>query len=112
MLPLLVLHNNQSSESNCAFKYHSLVVRDIQFCELSVILCCTLIIAFVTVMPVLLHLQEFRSAVEEANKSLGRPVVPGAVVDQIICYLPQLQQLNEELLADLKGRLDNWYYQL
>jgi len=63
-------------------------------------------------MPVLLYLQEFRGAVEEASKTLGRPVVPAAVIDQIIRYLPQLQRLNEELLADLKGRLDNWYRQL
>jgi len=75
-------------------------------------LCRVLVIVFVTFMPVSLLLQEFRGAVEEANKSLGRPVVPGAVVDHIIRYLPQLQCLNEELLADLKGRLDNWYCQL
>ena len=56
----------------------------------------------------MLHLQEFRGKVDEASKMLGHPVIPGAVLDQIIRYLPQLQCLNEELLADLKGRLDSW----
>jgi len=65
-----------------------------------------------SITHVFLHLQEFRGAVEETNKSLGRPVVPDAIIDQIIRYLPQLQCLNEELLADLKGRLANWYCQL
>jgi len=54
------------------------------------------------------RLQEFRSAVEQANKSLGRPVIPDAILNQIIRYLPQLQQINENLLSDLKERVDNW----
>jgi len=89
---------------------------DVALCQITLTTCLKLrrllVIVFVTFMPISLLLQEFRGAVEEANKSLGRPVVPGAVVDHIIRYLPQLQCLNEELLADLKGRLDNWYCQL
>jgi len=55
------------------------------------------------------HLQEFRGAVDLASKSLGRPVIPDAVLNQIIRYLPQLQLINEDLLSDLKQRIDNWY---
>jgi len=55
------------------------------------------------------RLQEFRGAVEQANKTLGRPVIPDAILNQIIRYLPQLQQINENLLSDLKERVDNWY---
>ena len=53
-------------------------------------------------------LQEFRGAVELASKSLGRPVIPDAILNQIIRYLPQLQLINENLLDDLKGRLEHW----
>jgi len=54
-------------------------------------------------------LQEFRSTVDRANQSLGRPVIPEVILNQIIRYLPQLQRINEELLTDLKGRIDNWF---
>jgi len=54
-------------------------------------------------------LQEFRGAVDLASKSLGRPIIPDAVLNQIIRYLPQLQLINENLLSDLKQRIDNWY---
>ena len=54
-------------------------------------------------------LQDFRSTVDHANQSLGRPVIPEAILNQIIRYLPQLQRINEDLLTDLKGRIDNWF---
>jgi len=74
-------------------------------------LCPILIVVDMTVVYVF-HVQDFRGAVERMNKSLGRPVVPDAILNQIIRYLPQLQQINEDLLSDLRRRLDNWYCQL
>lgn len=56
---------------------------------------------------------DFRQAVKEAAiGSNGRdtlhPVIPEAELNKILNYLPQLQNLNHELLNDFELRLQNW----
>ncbi|GIX86229.1 FYVE, RhoGEF and PH domain-containing protein 6 [Caerostris extrusa] len=51
---------------------------------------------------------DFKAAVEAASKQRGSPVVPDEILSQILNHLPQLQQLNENLLMELKDRIDNW----
>ncbi|GFT90680.1 FYVE, RhoGEF and PH domain-containing protein 6 [Nephila pilipes] len=51
---------------------------------------------------------DFKAAIEAANKQKNSPVVPDEVLSQILNHLPQLQQLNENLLMELKDRIDNW----
>ncbi|GLG97346.1 Uncharacterized protein GBIM_04120 [Gryllus bimaculatus] len=49
----------------------------------------------------------FRQAIQKAS-SHGNPVIPRAEFDRILNSLPQLQQLNEDLLCDLVERIQNW----
>ncbi|KAF8783031.1 FYVE like protein [Argiope bruennichi] len=51
---------------------------------------------------------DFKAAVEAASKQRNVSVVPDEVLSQILNHLPQLQQLNENLLMELKDRIDNW----
>ncbi|KAG8179812.1 hypothetical protein JTE90_025979 [Oedothorax gibbosus] len=51
---------------------------------------------------------DFKSYIEAANKQKNTPVVPDEVLNQILNHLPQLQHLNENLLMELKDRIDNW----
>lgn len=51
--------------------------------------------------------QDFKSHIEYAQVD-GQPVIEKMVLDQILGYLPQLQMFNEELLTDVKARIDNW----
>ncbi|GFR16695.1 FYVE, RhoGEF and PH domain-containing protein 6 [Trichonephila clavata] len=51
---------------------------------------------------------DFKAAIEAANKQRNSPVVPDEVLSQILNHLPQLQQLNENLMMELKDRIDNW----
>ena len=44
----------------------------------------------------------------EAKGPLGGPVIPTKEVDQILRHLPMLQTFGEELLKDLKERINNW----
>ncbi|XP_029822868.3 LOW QUALITY PROTEIN: uncharacterized protein LOC115308876 [Ixodes scapularis] len=58
-----------------------------------------------------LHLlnQDFREAVQTASEDKGAPVVPEEVLEQVLKHLPQLQDLNERLLGQLRERIDNWH---
>ncbi|GFY59129.1 FYVE, RhoGEF and PH domain-containing protein 6 [Trichonephila inaurata madagascariensis] len=51
---------------------------------------------------------DFKAAIEAANKQRNSLVVPDEVLSQILNHLPQLQQLNENLMMELKDRIDNW----
>ncbi|XP_038069221.1 FYVE, RhoGEF and PH domain-containing protein 1-like [Patiria miniata] len=52
--------------------------------------------------------EDFKAAIEEAEKTAGRPIIEKGMLDQILGHLPQLQMLNEDLLADLNSRVNNW----
>ncbi|KDR19096.1 FYVE, RhoGEF and PH domain-containing protein 6 [Zootermopsis nevadensis] len=51
---------------------------------------------------------DFRQAVHAVGAEQKYPVIPGAELDKILNSLPQLQSFNEDLLRDLKHRIDNW----
>lgn len=53
--------------------------------------------------------QDFREAVQTASEDKGAPVVPDEVLEQVLKHLPQLQDLNERLLGQLRERIDNWW---
>ncbi|XP_074554580.1 FYVE, RhoGEF and PH domain-containing protein 6 [Halichoeres trimaculatus] len=61
---------------------------------------------FVDVLK-LLHI-DFRDAVAKATRQNGKPVVDERVLNQILYYLPQLYQLNRDLLRELEERVAHW----
>nr|XP_045007442.1 FYVE, RhoGEF and PH domain-containing protein 6 [Jaculus jaculus] len=61
---------------------------------------------FVDVLK-LLHI-DFRDAVAHASRQLGKPVVEDRILNQILYYLPQLYELNRDLLKELEERMLNW----
>ncbi|KAF7694097.1 FYVE, RhoGEF and PH domain-containing protein 6 [Silurus meridionalis] len=61
---------------------------------------------FVDVLK-LLHI-DFRDAVAKANRASGKPVVEERVLNQILYYLPQLYELNKDLLRELEERVAHW----
>lgn len=61
---------------------------------------------FVDVLK-LLHI-DFRDAVAHASRQLGKPVIEDRVLNQILYYLPQLYELNRDLLRELEERLSHW----
>ncbi|CAL8318445.1 unnamed protein product [Lota lota] len=61
---------------------------------------------FVDVLK-LLHI-DFRDAVAKATRQNGKPVVEERVLSQILYYLPQLYQLNRDLLRELEDRVAHW----
>ncbi|XP_061839640.1 FYVE, RhoGEF and PH domain-containing protein 6 [Nerophis lumbriciformis] len=61
---------------------------------------------FVDVLK-LLHI-DFRDAVAKATRQNGKPVVDERVLCQILYYLPQLYQLNKDLLRELEERVAHW----
>nr|XP_057922861.1 FYVE, RhoGEF and PH domain-containing protein 6-like [Doryrhamphus excisus]XP_057922862.1 FYVE, RhoGEF and PH domain-containing protein 6-like [Doryrhamphus excisus] len=61
---------------------------------------------FVDVLK-LLHI-DFRDAVAKATRQNGKPVVDERVLSQILYYLPQLYQLNKDLLRELEERVAHW----
>ncbi|XP_008071298.2 FYVE, RhoGEF and PH domain-containing protein 6 [Carlito syrichta] len=61
---------------------------------------------FVDVLK-LLHI-DFRDAVAQASRQLGKPVVEERVLSQILYYLPQLYELNRDLLKELEERMLSW----
>ncbi|XP_047431140.1 FYVE, RhoGEF and PH domain-containing protein 6 isoform X2 [Mugil cephalus] len=61
---------------------------------------------FVDVLK-LLHI-DFRDAVAKATRQNGKPVVDERVLSQILYYLPQLYQLNRDLLRELEDRVAHW----
>ncbi|XP_036746884.1 FYVE, RhoGEF and PH domain-containing protein 6 isoform X2 [Manis pentadactyla] len=61
---------------------------------------------FVDVLK-LLHI-DFRDAVAHASRQLGKAVIEDRVLNQILYYLPQLYELNRDLLKELEDRMLNW----
>ncbi|KAM7116376.1 FYVE, RhoGEF and PH domain-containing protein 6 isoform 2-T2 [Molossus nigricans] len=61
---------------------------------------------FVDVLK-LLHI-DFRDAVAHASRQLGKPVIEDRILNQILYYLPQLYELNRDLLKELEERMLNW----
>uniref|UniRef100_A0A452FDX6 FYVE, RhoGEF and PH domain-containing protein 6 n=1 Tax=Capra hircus TaxID=9925 RepID=A0A452FDX6_CAPHI len=61
---------------------------------------------FVDVLK-LLHI-DFRGAVAHASRQLGKPVIEDRILNQILYYLPQLYELNRDLLKELEERMSNW----
>ncbi|XP_052452886.1 FYVE, RhoGEF and PH domain-containing protein 6-like [Carassius gibelio] len=61
---------------------------------------------FVKVLK-LLHV-DFRDAVMKASCQAGKPVIDERVLNQILCYLPQLYELNCDLLRELEERVAHW----
>ncbi|KAJ8002631.1 hypothetical protein DPEC_G00160890 [Dallia pectoralis] len=61
---------------------------------------------FVNVLK-LLHV-DFRDAVVKASPPGGKPVVEERVLNQILYYLPQLYELNQDLLRELEERVEHW----
>ncbi|XP_071351061.1 FYVE, RhoGEF and PH domain-containing protein 6-like isoform X1 [Trachinotus anak] len=61
---------------------------------------------FVDVLK-LLHV-DFRDAVSKASHQNGKPVIEERLLNQILYYLPQLYELNQDLLRELKQRLAKW----
>ncbi|XP_054480405.1 FYVE, RhoGEF and PH domain-containing protein 6 [Anoplopoma fimbria] len=61
---------------------------------------------FVDVLK-LLHI-DFRDAVAKATRQNGKPVVEERILSQILYYLPQLYQLNRDLLRELEERVAHW----
>uniref|UniRef100_A0A8C5KU42 FYVE, RhoGEF and PH domain containing 6 n=1 Tax=Jaculus jaculus TaxID=51337 RepID=A0A8C5KU42_JACJA len=51
---------------------------------------------------------DFRDAVAHASRQLGKPVVEDRILNQILYYLPQLYELNRDLLKELEERMLNW----
>lgn len=56
----------------------------------------------------LLALQDFRGAVSGASRQNGKPVIEERLLNQILYYLPQLYELNQDLLRELKQRVAKW----
>ncbi|XP_030587105.1 FYVE, RhoGEF and PH domain-containing protein 6-like [Archocentrus centrarchus] len=61
---------------------------------------------FVDVLK-LLHV-DFRDAVSKASRQNGKPVIEDRFLNQILYSLPQLYELNESLLFELRERIEKW----
>ncbi|XP_051975116.1 FYVE, RhoGEF and PH domain-containing protein 6-like isoform X2 [Xyrauchen texanus] len=61
---------------------------------------------FVKVLK-LLHI-DFRDAVLKASCQAGKAVIDERVLNQILCSLPQLYELNYDLLKELEERIARW----
>ncbi|XP_037539649.1 FYVE, RhoGEF and PH domain-containing protein 6, partial [Nematolebias whitei] len=61
---------------------------------------------FVDVLK-LLHV-DFRESVNKASQQSGKPVIEERLLNQILYYLPQLYELNQNLLIELKQRVTQW----
>ncbi|XP_028810315.1 FYVE, RhoGEF and PH domain-containing protein 6 [Denticeps clupeoides] len=61
---------------------------------------------FVDVLK-LLHI-DFRDAVAQAARQMGKSVIEERVLNQILYYLPQLYELNKDLLKELEERVAHW----
>uniref|UniRef100_A0A8C2BMN8 FYVE, RhoGEF and PH domain containing 6 n=1 Tax=Cyprinus carpio TaxID=7962 RepID=A0A8C2BMN8_CYPCA len=51
---------------------------------------------------------DFRDAVAKATRASGKPPVEEKVLNQILYYLPQLYELNKDLLKELEERVAHW----
>lgn len=66
--------------------------------------------AFPSVLVLDFCLQDFRGAVSTAAHHTGKPVIEERLLNQILYYLPQLYELNRDLLRELEHRLSKWYF--
>ncbi|MEQ2174577.1 FYVE, RhoGEF and PH domain-containing protein 6 [Goodea atripinnis] len=57
---------------------------------------------------ILSNLQDFREAVHKASRQNGKPVIEERLLNQILYYLPQLYELNKDLLKELTQRVAKW----
>eukprot|EP00118_Oscarella_pearsei_P008828 m.47459 g.47459 ORF g.47459 m.47459 type:complete len:943 (+) comp33789_c0_seq1:49-2877(+) len=55
-----------------------------------------------------LLVQSFRESVLEMNRSSAKPLIPDQEVVKIFSNLPEIYQLNSELLGNLEKRIANW----
>lgn len=53
--------------------------------------------------------QDFRDAVSTAARQSGKPVIEERLLNQILYYLPQLYELNQDLLRELQQSVAEWY---
>lgn len=60
------------------------------------------------IIPPVCLSQDFRDAVAKATRQNGKPVVDERILSQILYYLPQLYQLNRDLLRELEERVAHW----
>uniref|UniRef100_A0A672H5W6 FYVE, RhoGEF and PH domain-containing protein 6-like n=1 Tax=Salarias fasciatus TaxID=181472 RepID=A0A672H5W6_SALFA len=51
---------------------------------------------------------DFRDSVSQASRQSGKPVIEERHLNQILYYLPQLYELNQDLLRELKQRVATW----
>ena len=56
-----------------------------------------------------LFFKDFREAVSKASNQAGKPVIEERFLSQILYNLPQLYELNQDLLRELEQRVHNWY---
>nr|XP_056703255.1 FYVE, RhoGEF and PH domain-containing protein 6 [Euleptes europaea] len=87
--------NNQAKAAGKKTKAH-LIAKEIMSSEK----------VFVDVLK-LLHI-DFRDSVTHASRQLGKPVIEDRILNQILYYLPQLYELNRDLLRELEERLAHW----
>uniref|UniRef100_A0A8C5FVE2 FYVE, RhoGEF and PH domain containing 6 n=1 Tax=Gadus morhua TaxID=8049 RepID=A0A8C5FVE2_GADMO len=52
--------------------------------------------------------KDFREAVSKASNQSGKPVIEERFLNQILYNLPQLYELNQDLLRELEQRVHNW----
>uniref|UniRef100_A0A669EDB5 FYVE, RhoGEF and PH domain containing 6 n=1 Tax=Oreochromis niloticus TaxID=8128 RepID=A0A669EDB5_ORENI len=52
---------------------------------------------------------DFRDAVSKASRQSGKPVIEDRLLNQILYSLPQLYELNQNLLSELRQRIAKWY---
>uniref|UniRef100_A0A7N6AJC5 FYVE, RhoGEF and PH domain containing 6 n=1 Tax=Anabas testudineus TaxID=64144 RepID=A0A7N6AJC5_ANATE len=52
--------------------------------------------------------RDFRNAVSNASHQSGKPVIEERILNQILYYLPQLYELNQDLLKELQQRVAKW----
>ncbi|XP_013776366.1 uncharacterized protein LOC106461121 [Limulus polyphemus] len=52
--------------------------------------------------------EDFRKAVGEAEREQGTSIIPEEILNQLLKYFPQLQNLNENLLRELQERIEHW----
>ncbi|XP_008830299.1 FYVE, RhoGEF and PH domain-containing protein 6 isoform X2 [Nannospalax galili] len=90
-----LLEDKQDEDTGMKSKVH-LIAKEIMSSEK----------VFVDVLK-LLHI-DFRDAVAHASKQLGKPVIDDRTLNQILYYLPQLYELNRDLLKELEERMLNW----
>ncbi|KAJ0056873.1 hypothetical protein NL108_000671, partial [Boleophthalmus pectinirostris] len=54
------------------------------------------------------HCKDFRDAVAQATRQNGKAIMDERILNQILYYLPQLYELNKDLLKELEERVAHW----